>query len=416
MRFMNKSKKILGRKFSAPEKFINFSRKEFLIIFLIFIFLIGFVSALNMKTFTSFVQPLWNPFSWFERIDIRLGPDNCFSPCACGWGCDTDACSCVNNPLGAAVCGKSCNINNSVVLNCVPSCFGKNCGDDGCGGVCGTCSNGTVCTGGICSITPLSCIASCEGKICGDDGCGGVCGTCSNGDCVNGNCIIFPPSTCNTPCPVGQICDNGDCRSCRPGEDCCRPQCGGLSLFNAKQCGDDGCGGSCGSCPQGYNCNEGICVIDPCIGKCGGSCGDCGYGQVCKEGICCTLKRNQCGDDGCGGTQRCPTGYFCDEFNGGTCCYMTYPAKVCCDSKPKTCEDLPQGQCGYISDGCHKLTPFCNKCPKDYVCKSGSNYNYLCVPRLAKQSILTSIENSFFEDSKVSKEEIAKEILDWINS
>jgi len=33
---------------------------------------------------------------------------------------------------------------------CTPNCAGKQCGDDGCGGSCGTCENGKVCVGGIC--------------------------------------------------------------------------------------------------------------------------------------------------------------------------------------------------------------------------------------------------------------------------
>ncbi len=33
---------------------------------------------------------------------------------------------------------------------CVPDCSGRTCGDDGCGGECGTCAIGTACTGGAC--------------------------------------------------------------------------------------------------------------------------------------------------------------------------------------------------------------------------------------------------------------------------
>ncbi|MCA9607115.1 MAG: hypothetical protein KC619_16025, partial [Myxococcales bacterium] len=52
---------------------------------------------------------------------------------------------------------------------CVPSCVGRTCGDDGCGGSCGTCTTGT-CEAGTCSCTP-----NCVGRTCGDDGCGGSC-------------------------------------------------------------------------------------------------------------------------------------------------------------------------------------------------------------------------------------------------
>lgn len=58
-----------------------------------------------------------------------------------------------------------------------PLCAGRSCGDDGCGGSCGTCAEGLTCTAGAC----VACTPSCEGKSCGDDGCGGSCGACRDG-------------------------------------------------------------------------------------------------------------------------------------------------------------------------------------------------------------------------------------------
>lgn len=56
---------------------------------------------------------------------------------------------------------------------CVPNCDNKECGDDGCGGICGMCGENQVCN---LSTFQCLCIPSCEGKICGPDGCGGTCG------------------------------------------------------------------------------------------------------------------------------------------------------------------------------------------------------------------------------------------------
>ncbi len=78
-----------------------------------------------------------------------------------------------------------------------------------------------------------SCIPDCYDKDCGDDGCGGSCGFC----------------------PPGSDCDYSF--ECEP----CEPYCGPV------ECGDDGCGGSCGSCPPGSNCDGGMC-----IGGGGGAC------------------------------------------------------------------------------------------------------------------------------------------------
>jgi len=63
--------------------------------------------------------------------------------------------------------------------------------------------------------------------VCGDNGCGGSCGTC----------------------PGGQSCTaSGRC------EGVCEPQCAG------RECGADGCGGLCGECAPGETCdNRGLC-------------------------------------------------------------------------------------------------------------------------------------------------------------
>jgi hypothetical protein len=70
----------------------------------------------------------------------------------------------------------------------------------------------------------------------------------------------------------------------------CHPSC------NKKECGWDGCGGSCGTCAAGLVCNAGICgpCVPDCAGRvcgpdgCGGSCGSCPAGQACSTtfGLC----------------------------------------------------------------------------------------------------------------------------------
>ncbi|MFH0840538.1 MAG: prepilin-type N-terminal cleavage/methylation domain-containing protein [bacterium] len=51
---------------------------------------------------------------------------------------------------------------------------------------------------GNCIATPLdmciACTIDCAGKECGDDGCGGLCGVCGPGDeCTDGSCGEIPP-------------------------------------------------------------------------------------------------------------------------------------------------------------------------------------------------------------------------------
>lgn len=65
-------------------------------------------------------------------------------------------------------------------------CSGLECGSDPvCGTSCGTCSGDQSCSDGAC----VACIPSCGGKECGDDGCGGSCGECGGGGtCQDGQC------------------------------------------------------------------------------------------------------------------------------------------------------------------------------------------------------------------------------------
>ena len=78
---------------------------------------------------------------------------------------------------------------------CVPACEGKTCGDNGCGGTCGSCDTPqTACSAGVCVCEP-----ACDGKTCGDDGCGSVCGACAEGEeCAeDGSCVV--PGVCDAP-------------------------------------------------------------------------------------------------------------------------------------------------------------------------------------------------------------------------
>ena len=173
-----------------------------------------------------------------------------------------------------------------------------------------------------------TCTPDCTDKECGEDGCDGSCGVCNNppndtwcydeiiltkyidadGVCNSGVCIY---KTYNTDCENG--CEDGKCLDCVP--DC-----------TDKECGSDGCGGSCGDC-IGCNgidnmlCNNGICQQYPCpdcIDKeCGpdghgGSCGDCGDFGTCKVSGICHCYYEECA------SECCPQISKCGE--SGNCC------------------------------------------------------------------------------------------------
>ena len=327
---------------------------------------------------------------------------------------------------------------------CQPACEDKVCGDDGCGDVCGDCENvQESCVDGQCICAPY-----CGGKECGDDGCEGQCGDCDDGlsctadQCKGGGCFnslaigCLIGGTCyqdgdNNPVNFCEDCDsvqnpyffskvddgeicgpngkclNGKCKCefeeclgtcCEVGDNCyfgtcCTPDCLG------KQCGTDGCGGSCGTCDDALSCTEDLCVVDQCAHlveplwcAIGTECVQagttmkyyacqmclpgfsqldwtavddgqaCGSGAFCGDGLCCDHVTHciykQCGSDGCGwncGT--CPPGHLC---NNGQC--QCTPS---CDLK----------ECG--PDGCGGD---CGDCGWGQVCVKGSCQAPPCEP------------------------------------
>ncbi|MFH1530902.1 MAG: C25 family cysteine peptidase [Pseudomonadota bacterium] len=177
--------------------------------------------------------------------------------------------------------------------SCTPQCAGKQCGDNGCGGVCGSCCADQVCQGGQC-VGGLGCEATDE------SGCGG----CPCEVCV---------------CEMDAYCCNGQWDDICATE--CVEHCGGCPTegdCTEKECGDDGCGGSCGGCSQGEECVLGHCGAPcqpDCAGKecggdgCGGPCGDCAEGTTCSEDQECLDPCVGVGFEGCcNGT----TLHYCD--------------------------------------------------------------------------------------------------------
>ena len=287
----------------------------------------------------------------------------------CGWGEQFMMCS--EPPAQPGPDGLACDWAGE----CVPSCAGKQCGSDGCGGSCGTCPGGQACQAGACvqanyectdycggaapsgcycddscdsygdccpevclgcpSLPFCECVPSCAGKDCGDDGCGGSCGTC----------------------PPGVACEAGICA--------CVPDCEGDG--GPLECGDDGCGGSCGTCPQiAPDCVEGFCQLpcDPiCDDKecgddgCGGTCGDCAPGFKCEDAACVICEPacdgKECGDDGCGGVcGECADAYATCEEGLCVACEPQCLGKLC---GPDTCG----GTCGDCADGTHCTAGIC---------------------------------------------------------
>lgn len=177
----------------------------------------------------------------------------------------------------------------------------KQCGPDGCGGSCGTCPKGYTCNaagqcvpgGGFltceqgiqcvfaCSATFDVCLQGCAEKVAPDqrDAFYGLM-KCAYGYCATPWGVLDPDcfyQVAKTQCGSHyQKCVGG-----------CIPNC------TNKQCGPDGCGGSCGTCPPGYTCTptgqcqppqpKGCASAIQCILSCGGLNWSCIQG--CMSGL-----------------------------------------------------------------------------------------------------------------------------------
>lgn len=236
---------------------------------------------------------------------------------------------------------------------CQQDCEGKECGDDGCGGSCGECEKSELllCNSltGQCEI----CLADCVGRECGPDGCfGGGCGICPQGlkccvgededvyascsfdecDCAFGPCEPGDTSSC-----WGMVFDAWEVWTCvagccKPGKhpDYCEPNCEG------RECGDDGCDGSCGECEGGFECTpegkcEALCIVE------GDSLDLDGKGLPCCEGLTVLPHfKTKPGDD-CDAAQCC---FWCGQEEGLVCAAcgdgVCGPGENACN-----CEDCP---------------------------------------------------------------------------
>lgn len=202
-----------------------------------------------------------------DGTDKECGSDGCGSICGyCGF---EQACV-------EGLCEESCS----------PQCEGKQCGTDGCYGECPPgCTAGFVCVDGQChpSCDPEK---NCNGKECGPDGCDGICGTClqnevcdeETGNCEPHPCGAVDPETgkctednvlleCVDDMLVQTACkslgENFFCKWDGPSQKyvCgkgCVPQCN-WDDGTPKECGYDGCYGVCGTCPDGWDCEAGMC-------------------------------------------------------------------------------------------------------------------------------------------------------------
>jgi hypothetical protein len=262
-----------------------------------------------------------------EEFHARV---SCCTPKCASAACGYDGCG---GSCGECEAGESCV--EGACVGCTPSCEDVSCGDNGCGGSCGTCPDGGNCADGQCveiALTgdcPVQAVLSCgasdiftfEGKGLPNNI---VTASCPEGpltgpemvyalDLEEDTVLSLTASGQNGPLTLlvledsgGDGCPSDACVASGQGEltmvvqggqsyrvvieaspdskgdillvaDCCVPNC------KPGSCGDDGCGGLCGSCGDDSVCVDGFCAVAPepnCVVVASLTCGEQVSGQT----------------------------------------------------------------------------------------------------------------------------------------
>ena len=273
----------------------------------------------------------------------------CFEGACCSPMCDGTSCTATDGCGGTCQCNEGDICMEDTGACCAPSCDNISCGGgDGCGNTCG-CDTGMVCMEGACTAPSATCQAI-QDVACGDvltnlySLGAGVTNAFGSYSCQNyasddysesfelvyrfianesANITIDGQDDGTLDLTIlkdmGNGCEDAGASCIKQGSsnveftaeagdvfylvwdswlnqtdlefgmavECCTPSCEG------KVCGDDGCGGTCGSCTvESEVCFEGLCCepacpIDGCgtSDGCGGICG-CPKGKICDSGVC----------------------------------------------------------------------------------------------------------------------------------
>jgi len=189
-----------------------------------------------------------------QYFDVTTGKNGSCGTILCNAVAGWDGPTGIGSPNGAVLGG-----GGGGGGGCTPTCSGKTCGDDGCGGSCGTCGSGQACTGGTCT--------------------GG--GNCAHPICSTGGKLTGSCDTCAAKiCAADSFCCNSSWDSVCVGEvqSVCNESCSG---------GGGGGGGSGGGGGGGSTCAHSLCNSGVSLT---GSCDSCAA-QICAaDSFCCNVK------------------------------------------------------------------------------------------------------------------------------
>ena len=140
-----------------------------------------------------------------------------------------------------------------------------------------------------------------------------------------------------------------------------------------KECGDDGCAGTCGMCPPNVAClPDGKCKVEVCVPKCdgkdcgpdgcGADCGTCADGETCNPiSQLCDVIKNPCLDKQCGTWE----GEWCGECPCADCA----EDQVDCNAETGMCIAgiTPDEECPAIYDCVYDCPPGDSGCMQNCI-------------------------------------------------
>lgn len=215
--------------------------------------------------------------------------------------------------------------------SCTPDCSGKECGNDGCGGICGACGPGLACsTDGMCVSSLCGNGRLDPGEACDYALAEGSTGSCDtmcedDGSACTQESFFGNPQDCDAECRsvtiIDCLDDDGCCPSgCTSGNDSdCSMNCGDGTVQDNETCD--------GNCPVAADCDDANACTTDFIGD----------PDTCSA-ECVEIEIDECiNGDGC-----CPDG--CDLDEDDDCEFVCGDGEV---TGPENCDnDIPAGDMG----------------------------------------------------------------------
>ena len=263
----------------------------------------------------------------------------------------------------SALVGTGCQGEANTNRECTPECGGKECGTDGCGGICGICGPGNACNtdfqceSSFCGNGNVDPGETCDSAIeSGDGACPSACEDDGNA-CTQQN-FFGAPLDCDARCAsfviINCIDDDGCCpEGCSPSNDLdCSQNCNNGVVDEGESCDPPD------TCPTEADCDDGdACTVDTLTGSASNCSAQCSNAQITEcvndDGCCapgCTLEddndcESTCGDAQVTGQETCDNAI--ETGMDGAC-----PDEAACNDNDACTTDTLEGDAAFCNARC----------------------------------------------------------------